>query len=90
VNLSETPNPSWPEWRSDGLAGEKNFVTVAFLPMLSDIAHLMKANGYLYWLRNINDGCCAIKSNGDSIMGSIQPNSQYFYVRPCIWVTSKL
>jgi hypothetical protein len=86
VNMSETPNPSWP---GRALAGENNFVSVAFIPMLSDITHLMKANGYMYWLRDILCGCSIILTNGDAGMSGVPPNSLYINVRPCIWVTTK-
>jgi hypothetical protein len=87
VNLSETRHPSWP---GNGLAGATNFEKVAFIPMLSDIDHLMKANGYRYWLSDIHCGCSIIKANGDSsINGNIASTSSTIYARPCIWVTTK-
>jgi hypothetical protein len=82
--------PSWPVWVGNGLAGENNFVTIAFIPCLQDIGHLMKANGYRYWLSNLDCGCSIIKENGDSILGNISPNTLTVYVRPCIWVTTNL
>jgi hypothetical protein len=86
VNMSETPFASWP---GRSLAGENNFVTVAFIPKLSDITHLMKANGYTYWLSDIVCGCSIIRANGDSGMGNVLSTASYVYVRPCIWVTAR-
>jgi hypothetical protein len=87
VNVGETPYKSWPIGTSP--AGETNFVTIAFIPRLADITHLMKANGYRYWLSDINCGCSMVKDNGDPVMGNIGSTSSNIYARPCIWVTTK-
>jgi hypothetical protein len=94
VNFGTTPNASWP---GNGLAGETNYVSVAFIPRLNDITHLMKANNYRYWLSDINQHTTTlcwwnsiIRENGDSTMYGTLANTTTVYVRPCIWVTKTL
>jgi hypothetical protein len=90
-NVSETPNQTWP---SSTLAGTKAG-TVAFIPKLDDIntTKLSKANGFRYWLSDINfvRGCrsnCIIKANGDFANG-LQSVAPDVYIRPCVWVMAR-
>jgi hypothetical protein len=90
-NVSETPNQTWP---STTLAGTKAG-TVAFIPKMDDIntTNLSKANGFRYWLSDINfirgcRTCCIIKANGDFTNG-LQSTIPDIYIRPCVWVLAR-
>jgi hypothetical protein len=93
VNIGATPYQSWPGKK---LAGETNYTKVAFVPMLSDISHLMKANNHRYWLADIYQDKTTlcwhnsiIQGNGDFVTNGVIPDLSNVYVRPCIWVTSQ-
>jgi hypothetical protein len=98
VNLGESPHATWP---SNTLAGEKNFIKIAFIPRLEDIKNLKTAklaNGYRYWnsdiyLRYYYQGRCfdavgIVEADGNS-GNCTYPDYSYVYARPCIWVTTK-
>jgi hypothetical protein len=95
VNFGNSPSASWP---GDKLAGETNYISVAFIPRLADITHLMKANTYRYWLSDLYpcdttqgvrfDMVGIIMGNGDNNVHTYA-NSSNVYARPCIWVTTK-
>jgi hypothetical protein len=100
ANTGASPSASWP--LEEKYAETPAYDWYAFLPRLADIDNLIreqKANGYTYWLTNLYpldttmgvrfDMMGIVLADGDTKIHTYAYDS-FVYVRPCIWVTSKL